>query len=136
MNRPLGLCAATALAIVVALVGGTATARDQKGTRVKPGAATRVFVVAGFDAACKPVEAVDLSVSRQPKVGTVSFERVGATTVQYSVSGRCIGSRQPGFGVFYKAPAGGRGLDQFEITAKVGRNQVATRTITVAIAED
>lgn len=104
------------------------------GTRIAPGAETRVFVFAAFDANCQPLAAPRLVVEAAPGKGTVEFRDGLETTVQYSLSGRCVGKRVNGTGVFYKANKDGEGADAFTVSARMSGGEVATRSFHLRIA--
>jgi hypothetical protein len=76
-----------------------------------------------------------MTIDKQPDQGTVTFDAVEPTTMQYSLSGNCIGHRVAGTGVYYTPKPGAAGTDTFTISAHAGRSTTATRTITVSIAE-
>lgn len=106
-----------------------------RGTPVVPGRPARVFVMAGIGAGCKPTGPPTMAIDRQPAKGTVTFQPGQETTIQYSVSGQCVGSRVPGTGIYYVARAGAKGGDTFTVSARMGTGEVATRTFAVQIAE-
>ena len=108
-------------------------AERQRGARVAGDGEQRVFTLAGLGPDCKPALPA-LSVVAQPKKGTVSFKPVELTTVQFSVSGNCVGQRVNGQGVFYTPAPGQSGYDAFTISAALGGGQTVTRTIDVQIA--
>jgi hypothetical protein len=108
-----------------------------KGTRVKPGEATRVFVMAGFTPdACAFKGFPDMQLDAQPTKGQVAFKQGEATTVQYSLSGKCIGTQVQGTGIYYTPVAGQTGEDTFTVTGRLGSNEPATRTFSVIIDEN
>ena len=106
------------------------------GTRVKPGEATRVFVMAGFTPECAFKGFPDIQLEKQPAKGTVETKTGEATTVQYSLSGKCIGSKVEGTGIYYKASAGQTGEDTFTVSGRLGNGEPATRTFSVIIDEN
>ena len=106
------------------------------GTRVKPGEATRVFVMAGFTPECAFKGFPDIQLDKQPAKGTVETKTGEATTVQYSLSGKCIGSKVEGTGIYYKASAGQTGEDTFTVSGRLGNGEPATRTFSVIIDEN
>jgi hypothetical protein len=103
------------------------------GTRVKPGEATRVFVMAGFTPECAFKGFPDIQLEKQPAKGTVETKTGEATTVQYSLSGKCIGTKVEGTGIYYKAAAG---EDTFSVSGRLGNGEPATRTFSVIIDEN
>jgi hypothetical protein len=110
-------------------------AKAVQGTRVKANENARVFVLAGIGPDCNSTKIPMITVDKAPTKGTVTFVAVPDTTVQFSVSGKCIGKHVPGVGVFYKANEGSSGSDVFTIVARSGTRELASRTIPVEIAE-
>lgn len=124
---------------VLLLIGtaGPLGAQDtvERGTRVVAERPGRVFVMAGFDENCQSKSPVTITIDKAPEKGEVTFREGQTTTIQYSISGRCIGNRLMGTGIYYTARKGATGTDTFSITARVG-NDTASRSFTVRIAED
>ena len=115
----------------------TASHAEGKGTRVKPNEATRVFVMAGFTPdACAFKGFPEIQLDTQPVKGQVSFKTGDATTIQYSLSGKCIGSQVQGTGIYYTPVAGQTGEDTFTVTGRLGTGEPATRTFSVIIDEN
>jgi hypothetical protein len=136
MPHPLSSRLLAALFIVPAVASaGHAQENVERGTRVVPERPARVFVMAGFDQACKAKTPVTITVDKAPEKGSVSFREGQETTLQYSISGRCVGSRLIGTGIYYTANKGATGGDTFSVTARLGAD-TASRTFTVRIAED
>jgi hypothetical protein len=115
-------------------MGGTVAAQE-RGTKMIPERPGRVFVMAGFDTACKALAPVQITIDRQPEKGSVAFRENQETTIQYSVSGRCVGNRIRGTGIYYTARAGASGTDTFAVTARIG-GETASRTFTVNISDE
>ena len=92
--------------------------------------------MAAFDDACRQVAAAALTVDQPPAKGTLSFRENQATTVMYSLSGKCIGTKLTGTGIYYTAAKGATGTDTFKVSAKLASGEMATRTFTVSIADD
>jgi hypothetical protein len=107
----------------------------KRGTQVIAGQTARVFTFAGLGAGCAPSGQPQLTIDRAPTKGAVTFEPVAPTTIQYSISGNCIGQRVAGTGIYYTPRAGEVGVDSFIISARSGRNTEVTRTIDVRIAD-
>ncbi len=107
-----------------------------RGTKAVAERPARVFVMASFGKSCEPVAAPVLTIDQPPGKGTVSFRDGQQTTVQYSLSGQCVGSRVTGTGIYYTAARGQTGTDTFTVTARLASGEVATRTFKVEIAED
>lgn len=104
-------------------------------TRVSPGKSTRVFVMAAFDDACKPIAAPSITVTTPPRKGAVSFREGQTTTIMSSVSGKCIGERVQGTGIYYTASESGSGEGAFEITARLATGAVTTRSFKMFISD-
>jgi hypothetical protein len=121
--------------LTTASIAAPPTVKTNPGTRVTSDAAARVFVLAGLAADCSPISIPMITVSQAPTKGTITFVPVGETTVQFSLSGKCVGRRVPGVGVFYKATPGQTGPDVFTVAAHSGKRELATRTIPVEIAQ-
>jgi hypothetical protein len=136
MTRFLGsVFVASALSIGASIASGAALAQE-RGTKVVPDRPARVFVMAGFDAACKSIDPVKITITAQPSQGQVTLRPGQETTVQYSVSGKCIGSRVVGTGIYYTARRDASGADRFEVAAQLGTGEAVTRTFDVRIATD
>lgn len=124
------------LAAGLALAGTSSTlAQDKPGTRVSPGASTRVFVMAGFDVNCQSLPKPQITITAPPAKGTVSFREGQTTTVQYSLSGKCIGAKVQGTGIYYTANADASGPDQFSIEARAPSGEVASRSFKLNISD-
>jgi hypothetical protein len=113
--------------------GAAAPVRGTKAVAERP---ARVFVLASFDPQCQPVQPAQISLDRPPVKGTVTFREGQTTTVQYSLSGKCIGTKLPGTGIYYTAAKGQTGTDSFTISARLPTGELATRTFTVEIADE
>jgi hypothetical protein len=124
------------LSLVMASGCVSSATAQERGTKVVPERPARVFVMTGFGADCRSVTPVSITIDKAPAQGTVSLREGQETTVQYSVSGQCIGTRQMGTGIYYTARNGAKGSDTFAITARIGNGAPASRTFTVNIAED
>jgi hypothetical protein len=108
-----------------------------RGTRVKPGEATRVFVMVGFTPdACSFLGYPEMQLQTQPAKGQVQFKTGEATTIQYSLSGKCIGTQVQGTGIYYTPIAGRYGADTFTVSGRLGSGEPATRTFSVIIDEN
>jgi hypothetical protein len=135
MTRPLTPALLSAVLMSSALAAGEALAQE-RGTKVVPERPARVFVMAGFDAACKSVDPVKITITAQPAQGQVTLRPGQETTVQYSASGKCIGTRVVGTGIYYTARADAAGADTFAIAAQIGSGEPVTRTFELRIATD
>jgi hypothetical protein len=103
--------------------------------RVSPGGTTRVFVMAGYDAACKPTPPALITVDVPPAKGSVSLREGQGITVRSSAGGTCIGAKVEGTGIYYTARASTEGADTFTISARLPTGETATRTFHLNIAE-
>ncbi len=117
-------------------VGAVGALAQERGTKVVPERPARVFVMAGFDTACKSIDPVTITITAQPSQGQVSLRPGQETTVQYSVSGKCIGARVVGTGIYYTARGDAAGGDTFSVSARLGSGEPVTRTFDVRIATD
>lgn len=107
-----------------------------RGTKVVPDRPARVFVMAAFDNACRQVAAAAITIDKPPAKGQVSLRENQPTTVMYSLSGKCIGTKLTGTGIYYTAAKGASGADTFTVSAKLSSGEIATRTFNVVIADD
>ena len=114
----------------------TLTAHAGSSTHVKSGEATRVFVMAGFTPECAFIGFPDIALATPPAKGTVETKPGEATTIQYSLSGKCIGTKVEGTGIYYKAAVGQTGEDTFTVSGRLGSGEPATRTFSVIIDEN
>jgi hypothetical protein len=127
--------ALSAASLITAATLATAQDNATRSTKVVPERPARVFVMAGFGDDCKPTPAPQIAIDKPPGKGSVSLRENQVTTIQYSASGKCIGARIPGTGIYYTAAKGARGSDTFAISARLASGEVATRSFTVEIAE-
>lgn len=109
---------------------------EGKGTRVKPGQATRLFVMAGFTPECAFKGYPAIAVEKPPVKGAVETAEGADTTIQYSLSGKCIGTPIKGTAIMYKPAPGQTGEDTFTISGRLGTGEPATRTFSVIIDEN
>lgn len=134
-----GICVVLSAMGVIAALGqdGAATDRGQiaTGTRIAPGGTTRVFVMAGFDRECRPVGLPTVTIDNQPAKGSVTLKQGEQTLVQYSLSGRCVGTPVTGVGIYYTAKSDGDGVDAFSVTARLPGGETASRQFRMRIAE-
>lgn len=134
--RTVNATTVVALAVAAAIVGACPAVAQERGSKAVPERPARVFVMAAFGADCKPSGKPIITIDRQPGKGAVSLREGQMTTVQYSVSGNCVGARVPGTGIYYTARVGESGADSFSITAKLPGGETATRTFTIEIAAE
>lgn len=119
-----------------ATVAAPATAAP--GVRTEPvvaGRPGRVFIFAGVDNACAPLPAPELSVSKAPLKGEVSFKTGQDTSIAASAGGTCLGAKAKGTGVYYTARPGTSGPDAFAVTAKLASGETMTRDFGVNISQ-
>lgn len=128
-----GICA---IAIGLLTLWAHPSAAAGKGTRVKLGEPTRIFVMAGFTPECAFKGYPDMRLDAQPTKGQVGFKAGETTTIQYSLSGNCIGTQVQGTGIYYTPVAGQTGEDTFTVTGRLGSGEPATRTFSVIIDEN
>jgi hypothetical protein len=124
------------LGTAVAAAASPTLVAEERGTKVIPERPARVFVMAGFDTACKSISPVRITITAAPSQGLVTLHDGQQTTVQYSVSGACIGAKVVGTGIYYTARPGADGTDTFAIAAQIGGGEPVTRTFNVRIAAD
>ncbi len=129
------LCFAIAAIVVALLTLWSQPSNAASGTRVKRDASTRVFVMAGFAADCAFKGFPDMQLDAQPAKGQVAFKTGDATTIQYSLSGKCVGTQVQGTGIYYTPASGQVGEDTFTVTGRLGSGEPATRTFSVIIDE-
>lgn len=123
--------------ISAAIVTASTGTSEAGGTKVKPGTANRVFVMAGFkQEGCAFLGYPDMQLDAQPTKGAVSFQQGETTTVQYSLSGNCIGTAVQGTGIYYTPTPGQTGEDTFTVSGRLGTGEPATRTFSVIIDEN
>lgn len=103
--------------------------------RAVPERPTRVFIMAAFDDDCRSLPAPAIEISVAPKMGAVQLREGQSTTVQYSLSGKCVGTRVTGTGIYYAARGDASGEDTFTITARSANGEVATRTFRMFVSD-
>lgn len=101
---------------------------------VVPGRPGRVFIFAGVDEACKPIQPPALSITRPAAQGDISFKDGQQTVIAATARGTCVGTKATGTGVYYTARAGAQGSDSFTISAKMPTGETLERAFTVSIA--
>jgi hypothetical protein len=128
--------AATVL-LFVGGISGSAVAQDERltGTRVSPGGTTRVYVMAAFDSQCNTTGAAVIDIVTPPAQGTVSLRPNQSTTIMASLSGKCIGARVQGTGIYYVANAKAAGRDTFSIRARLGTGEVVDKSFQLRIED-
>lgn len=127
---------ARSVALICAIAAILLPHAADAGTRVKHGTANRVFVMAGFHPdTCAFLGFPDMRIDTAPSKGQVTFKTGDTTTVQYSLSGNCIGAKIEGTGIYYMPAEGASGDDTFTITGRIGKGEPATRSFAVTIAD-
>lgn len=127
--------AATVIAAVIALFAlwSDPSSAGTRGTRVKQGEPTRVFVMAGFTPDCAFKGYPQIVVETPPAKGMVETVDGADTTIQYSLSGKCVGAPIKGTAIIYKPAPGQTGEDSFTVSGRLGNGEPATRTFSVII---
>ena len=128
-----------AVSVGAGVIAHTTTALAQETPagmiRVTPGAATRVFIMAAFDDACKSLPEPPIEITQRPAKGEVQFRPGQSTVVQFSLSGKCQGTRVTGTGIYYAARADASGEDTFSISAKLATGEVASRSFKMFLSD-
>lgn len=105
------------------------------GTPVSAERPARLYVYAAFmEKDCSPIGA-NVTIATPPSKGTVTFRENQETVIQSSLSGKCIGQRVTGTGVYYTAQKGQDGADTFTVTATSPNGEPVTRTFQVRIVD-
>ena len=116
--------------------GATPPSTTATPKRLRPVVANRparMYVFAGFkEKDCSPVPTT-LAISTQPAQGKVEFRKGQTTTVMQSASGKCIGTKITGTGVYYTANAGASGPDTFAVTATTASGTSSTKTFSLNV---
>ena len=133
-NLQLGF--AIAIIVVALLALWSHPSHAGSATRVKRDTPTRVFVMAGFTPECAFKGFPEMQLDKPAAKGQVGFKPGEATTIQYSLSGKCIGSKVEGTGIYYTPASGQVGEDSFTVTGRLGTGEPATRTFSVIIDEN
>lgn len=116
-------------------INRTDNGAPKRSTPVIPGRPARMFIWAGFDEnTCKPI-AAEVALANAPAKGSVEFKPNQSTLIKHSNSGKCIGKRMRGTGIYYTARFGQAGADQFSVTATTPSGQTATRKFNIKISE-
>ena len=126
---------ALAVGLLVPALAAGAQEATRGATRVSPGGTTRVYVMAGFDEHCQSLAFPKITIVAVPAKGQVTFREGQVTTVQSSLSGKCVGQRVQGVGIYYTARGDASGADTFAISARLGSGETAERVFQLTIAE-
>lgn len=102
---------------------------------VVAGRPARVFVFAGWDAACAATAAPQVTITAAPAQGEVSFRPGQQTSIAASAGGTCTGRTVTGTGVYYTARTGASGTDRFAVEATLASGETSRRVFEVTIAE-
>lgn len=122
--------------LMLAAVGtATAFAAEPGPKYVTVAQPTRVFVVAGLGERCSSEVAPQVEVITKPTKGQVVVEAGVPTTIQYSLSGHCIGTPARGLGITYISQADASGDDRFSIRARMPSGAIATRDFIIRIRD-
>jgi hypothetical protein len=100
-----------------------------------PGRPGRVFIFAAVDKDCQPLAAPEVTVTRAPAKGEVTFRPGQQTKLAASAGGTCLGVSAVGTGVYYTARPGTVGADSFTLSARLATGETMTRDFSVKIAE-
>ena len=92
--------------------------------------------MAGFTPECAFIGYPAIAVDKAPAKGSVETTDGADTTIQYSLSGKCIGTPIKGTAITYKPAPGQTGEDTFTISGRLGTGEPATRTFSVIIDEN
>lgn len=106
-----------------------------RNSAIVPGRAARVFIFAGVDKDCASLPEPQLTVTKPPTKGDVSFRPGQATKLVATASGTCIGTKATGTGVYYTAREGTSGADSFSVTARLASGETMTRDFDIKISE-
>jgi hypothetical protein len=132
----LGACAADSTSLLT--TGSINASAPEHPTRSMPtvaGRPARVFVMVGFKQSDCAAIAPDIKVTRAPTKGAVTFQPNQMTTVQFSQTGKCMGMKLPGTGIYYTARAGETGNDNFTVEATTPSGEVVSRTFHVRVSD-
>jgi hypothetical protein len=102
---------------------------------IVPGRPARVFIFAGVDQSCANLPEPELTVTKAPAKGDVTFRPGQSTKLAATASGTCIGTKATGTGVYYTAREGTSGTDRFSVTARLASGETMTRDFDVTIAQ-
>ena len=102
---------------------------------IVPGRPARVFIFAGVDQNCASLPEPQLTITKQPTKGDVSFRPGQLTKLAATASGTCIGTKATGTGVYYTAREGTSGADAFTITARLASGETMLRAFDIKSAE-
>ncbi len=103
--------------------------------RVVAAKAAKMYVWNAFmEKDCRPIEPA-LSVTQAPARGKLSFKPNESVVVQHSISGKCVGQRMAGTGIYYTPAADQQGMDRFAVTATTPSGQTSTKTFTVEVVQ-
>jgi len=95
----------------------------------------RIYIWAGFDEKNCQVLTPKITISQQPSKGVVNFRENQMTIIKHSNSGKCLGQKLPGTGIYYTARKGQTGSDHFSLTASTSKGHSATRSFQIRIVE-
>jgi hypothetical protein len=120
-----------------ALISTSVLAQDPApaSTRVSPGGTTRVYIMAAFGDTCETTGTPTIDVMSQPAQGTVTLRPGQTTTVASSLSGKCIGAKVKGTGIYYAAGPTAAGRDTFSIRARLATGEIIDKTFVLRIED-
>lgn len=138
VTPPNAVPATTAAGVVSNPPSAPLAPANDAATRRNPvvaGRASRVFIMAGVGPNCETLGDPQISITEQPKKGSVSLKPGQFTTIEASASGTCIGQKAMGTGIYYTARAGETGKDAFTIEARLATGETARRAFDIDITE-
>jgi hypothetical protein len=129
--------ALSVLSLCAPIFATAAAAQDlaSASTRVSPGASTRVFIMAAFGDTCQATGEPLIEVTQPPAQGFVSLRPGQTTTVASSLSGKCIGAKVQGTGIYYAASPTAGGRDTFSIRARLSSGETIDKTFQLRIED-
>ncbi len=107
----------------------------KRATPVVAGRPARMYIWAGFNEKDCRVLTPKITLAQKPTKGEVSFRPNQMTTIRHSNSGKCIGKRLPGTGIYYTARKEQKGADHFSVIATTSSAHAVTRSFQVQIVE-
>ncbi len=99
------------------------------------GRPARVFVFTAVGTKCEQLAPPDITITKMPVKGDVSFVPGQETTIATTAQGTCLGTKTKGTGIYYTARTGQTGADAFAVEAKLATGEIAKRDFAVTVAE-
>jgi hypothetical protein len=128
---------AVAMVVLLFMAPISAFAQDPApaSTRVSPGGTTRVYIMAAFGDTCEATGTPSIDVMSPPAQGSVTLRPGQTTTIASSLSGKCIGAKVQGTGIYYVAGPTAAGRDTFSIRARLVTGEVINKTFVLRIED-